>query len=291
MAGIDINRTTDGVVLPAEISNEIWGGVVENSAVMTAARQIALPGRGIEIPIITGEPDADWVNETDAKPVSNHTLGSKKIQSYTLAVIELFSNQFRRDLPGLYNELVRRLPYALGRAFDATVFGDKTAPGANFDTLADAPEVTIGGDEIYQELAGAYTAVGTAGGQLSHWLASPALQGTLLGATDGFGRPLFTPEATTTNRVGQMLGAPILSTRGVPAGVSGFAGDFADGAFWGSVEGIKIDIDGSATVVKDEVVYSMFQRNMFAVRAEIEVGFGVVDDQRFVKIVAPEVTP
>ena len=285
MAGQDINRTTSGVVLPAEVSSEIWGETVGQSAVMSAARQIALPGAGVTIPVITGEPEAGWVNETDEKPVSEHTLDNKQITAYTLAVIEPFSNQFRRDLPGLYAELVRRLPYALGRAFDATVLGEKAAPGDNFDKLNTAPELVVDGEETYQDLVAVFQAVAAAGGNLTHWLASPTLQGQLLATTDGFGRPLFTPDATTSNTVGQMLGRPIVGTNGLPAdGPIGVAGDFAGSAVWGSVEGIKIDISDQATITRGGSPINLWQRNMFAVRAEIEVGFRVADVTRFARI-------
>lgn len=286
MAGINMNRTTEGVVLPVEVSSEIWGKTVENSAVMAASRQIALPGGGIEIPIITGEPEAGWVNETDPKPVSEHTLASKKIQAYKLAVIELFSDEFRRDLPGLYAELVRRLPYALGRKFDQTVIGGVSAPGDNFDTLASAPTAEVDSANLYASLTGAYGTVAAGGGRLSHWISAPAFEGTLLSATDGFGRPLFTADATTANRVGSMLGAPIIGSDGLAEGTLGFAGDFARSAVWGSVEGIKVDIRDNVAIERDSSVISTWQRNMFAVRAEIEVGFRVVDDQRFVKLTA-----
>lgn len=68
-----MNRGTTGVVLPNEVSSEIWKKTVEESAVMQLARRIELPGAGLEFPMITGEPTANWVNETEAKPVSNHT--------------------------------------------------------------------------------------------------------------------------------------------------------------------------------------------------------------------------
>lgn len=48
MAGIDLNRGSSGVadLLPKEISQEIWGNVQEESAVMRLARQINMPGSG-----------------------------------------------------------------------------------------------------------------------------------------------------------------------------------------------------------------------------------------------------
>src|SRR5690606_17115711 len=143
MAGIDVNRTTDGVVLPKEVSSEIWSNMQEQSAVQNLARRIDLPGRGVTIPVVTGDPEADWVAETDHKPVSRPTFGSKDITPYTLAVIVPFSNQFRRDLGALYAECVRRLPGALAKKFDATVFASSGAPGSNFAQLGGATAVPL----------------------------------------------------------------------------------------------------------------------------------------------------
>lgn len=69
MASIDINRTTT-ISLPGEVSSEILQKTQEASAVMSLARQIALPGLGVTIPVITGDPEAGWVGETEKKPVS-----------------------------------------------------------------------------------------------------------------------------------------------------------------------------------------------------------------------------
>jgi hypothetical protein len=136
MSGIDINRGTSGVYLPPAVSTDIWQATQEQSGVMSAGTQISLPGPGISVPIITGDPTANWTAETTEKPVSRGSLNYKVIQPYTLAVIEPFSNQFRRDLPSLYNALVQRLPLALAKMFDLTVFGAAAgAPGSNFDTL------------------------------------------------------------------------------------------------------------------------------------------------------------
>ena len=53
---IDINRNT--INLPGEVSSEILQKTQESSAVMSLARQIALPGLGVTIPVITGDPEA-----------------------------------------------------------------------------------------------------------------------------------------------------------------------------------------------------------------------------------------
>lgn len=293
MAGIDVNRTTSGVRLDPVVSAEIWSAAEYSSAAMQLAQQIPLPGSGVTVDIITGEPEAEWVAETDNKPVDRPTLGSKLMTPYTLAVIVPFSNQFRRDKARLYNELVRKLPQALAKKFDQTVFGDVAAPGSNFDKLSGATSVGIAGN-TYKGLVAADQAVATGGGTLNGWAISPQGRGLLLGAVDGFGRPLFLSDPNNQGSVANLLGAPVYMSNGVyladadgagagTAAQLGFAGDWSSAA-WGSVEGVSISIADQATLTDGSTQINLWQRNMFAVRAEIEIGFRVRDIAHFVKL-------
>jgi HK97 family phage major capsid protein len=292
MAGIDLNRTSAGVsaLLPKDISSEIWANAVNDSVIMRAARQISLPGSGITIPMITGDATADWVNETDEKPVSDSTVSSKSITPYKLAVIEVFSDEFRRDLPALYAELARRLPSALGRKFDSTILHG-TAPGSNFDVLTGSTAVAIDGTDTLGDLVTALTTIGSAGGDLSHWLVSPQVEGTLMTAKDGAGNYAFLRDVRNeTGSIGSVFGRDVLRSSSVynnpatGADVVGFAGDFARSAVWGSVEGISVDISNQATVNKGGTQLNLWQRNMFAIRCEVEVGFAVRNGAHFVKL-------
>lgn len=305
MAGIDVNRTTSGVVLPKEISDEIWTNMQEASAVQQLARRIDLPGSGVTIPIVTGDPEAEWVAETDEKPVARPSFGSKDITPYTLAVIVPFSNQFRRDLPGLYAECVRRLPGVLAKKFDATVFASSGAPGGNFAQLGGATAVALGPHatdvkkNTYAGLVQAYTAVASNDGSLDGWALSSQAKGLLLGQVDSTGRPLLLESIQSGSAVPQLLGESVYYTKGVYAAGTpntiGFAGDWST-AFWGSVEGVSLSFS-EGTITDGTVEYevgtdsvelprqiNLWQRNMFAVRAEIEIGFQVRDVNRFVKL-------
>ncbi len=265
---IDINRGT--INLPSEVSGEILQKTQESSAIMSLARQISLPGLGVTIPVITGDPEAEWVGETDKKPVKNGTLATKVMTPYTLAVIVPFSNQFRRDIPALYDALVQRLPLALAKQFDATVFGGVTAPGSNFDTLANVTAQSIKTD-AYSALVAADADIADHDGILNGFVLAPKGKAALLNAVDGNKRPLFINNVAE-GAVPMILGAPTHQSKGAyvagdPATV-GFAGDWTQ-AVYGTVEGVKIDIADQATVGD----INLFQQNMFAVRAEIEVGF------------------
>lgn len=287
MSGIDTNRTTIG--LPADVSAEIIAKTQDNSAVMTLARQIVLPGRGTTIPVVTGDPEASWVDETGAKPVSNPGLTKKVMQAYKLAVIVPFSDEFRRDAAALYDALVERLPKALAAKFDSTVFHG-TAPGSNFDTFAAATAQTMSGTgvDIYDALVAADADIAVNGGILNGFAMSPQAKGELLAARDGDNRPLFVNNASE-GAVPVLLGAPVAYAKAAykdgtasVEDVLGIAGDWTQ-ALYGTVEGVKIDISDSATLTINNDPVNLWERNMFAVRAEIEVGF-VADVNCFNKI-------
>lgn len=289
MAAGDLNRSTGGVNLPPQVSAEIWSTTQETSAVMAVSRQITLPGSGVSIPIITGDSTANWVAESAEKPVSHATLTNKVMTAYKLAVIETFSMEFRRDLPALYAELISRLPGALAKKFDNTVLAG-TAPGSGFDVLSTAPILTVDGTNTYADLAAVFSAVAAAGGSLSHWVASPGFEGLLLSTVGSDSRPLFLPDATTAGRVGSIFGRPVYATRGalkVSTTVgddTAVAGDFANSAIYGTVEGVQIALSDQATVNDGGTQVNLWQRNMFAVRAEIEVGFITRNVNHFVRI-------
>ena len=300
MAGIDLNRTSTnvGALLPKEISQEIWSTAVEESVVMRASRRINLPGAGLTIPIITGDAEADWVAETDEKPVSDVALSNKSMTGYKLAVIETFSDEFRRDLPALYAELARRLPSALGRKFDQTVLHG-TAPGSNFDVLSGSASVAVDATDTVGDLVGALSAVGVAGGDLSHWLLSPQAEGLVMTAKDAAGNfALLRDVQNSTGAIGSLFGRPVLKSRSVYANPTdpgadtiGFAGDFANSAIYGVVEGIQVKVSDTATVNKNGTQLNLWQRNMFAILAEVEVGFIVRDPAHFVKLTGGTTAP
>lgn len=273
-SGTATNRTN--IDLPVSVSAEILQKTQEASAVMTLARQIALPGQGAAINVITSDPTAAWVGETAAKPVSNPGVATKIMRAYKLAVIVPFSNEFRRDVAALYDALIQRLPAALGAKFDATVFGSGSKPGDDFDNLALCTSQLISTD-AYGGLVAADGDIAAQGGILNGFVLSPQAKSILLAATDKNDRPLFV-NSVAEGAIPMVLGAKTVLSKGAyitgsPNNVVGIAGDWTQ-ALWGTVEGVKIDYSQDATLdLGGGSVINLFQQNMFAVRAEIEVGF------------------
>lgn len=272
----DISTTTSGVVLPKDVSEQIIAETLQDSAIMQLATQTAIPSTGVTFQTITGEPTADWVSETELKPVGTHTFGSKSVTPYKMAVIEPFSAEFVRDKTALYNECVRRLPFALSKKFDQTVLGT-TAPGTGFDVLGDCTKVAIDKD-AYEAFVTIDGNIADADGMMNGIALGAKGRSLLLAQTDGQGRPLFTP-GVESGQLGNILGAGVsvqkpIYVAGKPATV-GIAGDFAN-AFYGISDAITISKSDQASLkLSDGTVLYLFQQNMVAVRVEFTVGFYV----------------
>lgn len=297
MSGISTNRTD--IALPAAISAEILQKTQDASAIMSLARRTDLPGNGTAIPVITGDPEASWVSETGAKPVSNPNLAKKVMTPYKLAVIVPFSNEFARDYNALYDALVARLPGALAKKFDYTVVAG-VAPGTGFDVLtsctAQSIDVNASGEGgFYSALVAADIDISAAGGVMDGFAMSPQARGEMLSALDKDGRPIFV-NSVSEGAIPRLIGQPVLYSKGIYAAghassgsspavadVLGVAGDWTQ-ALYGTVEGVKIDVSDQATLTINDSAVNLWEHNMMAVRAEIEVGF-VADTYCFNKIV------
>ena len=276
-SGVATNRTN--IELPASVSSTILQKTQEASAIMQLAQKIDLPGNGVEIPMITGDPTATWVSETGLKPVSNPSLSKKVMTAYKLAVIVPFSMEFRRDANALYNALVSRLPNALGYKFDQTVIGAVQKPGNNFDNFASCQAQDIGTD-TFAGFVAADGDIADNGGIMNGIALAPKGKSIVLGATDQNKRPLFI-DSTAQGGVPSILGSSVYVTKGLykagdSADIVGVAGDWTQ-AMYGTVEGVKVSISEEATLSagtqESPVTINLFQQNMFAVRAEIELGF------------------
>lgn len=284
----DINRTTNSVALPSDVASEILQKTKAESAIMKLSRKIDLPGRGVTIPVITGDPTAAWVAETGVKPVSNGTPATKLMGAYKLAVVETFSKEFVRDAKALYDALVDRLPAALGGKFDATIIGATSKPdGANMDTFGSCQKQSIlnANNGTYLGLVAADSDIATHGGVVNGYAFGAQGRALLLTAVDTTNRPLFMASAND-GVVDKVLGNPTyfnknLYKAGTPgtsgtAAVVGIAGDWSK-ALFGTVAGVEISVSDQATLTVGSgttaTTINLWQQNMVAVRAEIEVGF------------------
>lgn len=286
-SGTAFNRSNYAGITP-EVSQEILQKTQEESAIMRLARRVTLPGSGLTIPMITGDPTAAWVAETGMKPVSDPETGTKLMSAYKIAVIETFSDEFVRDGKAMYDALIARIPGALAKCFDNTVLGATEKPGDNFDNFSLCTTQSLiptSDHSTYDGLVAADTDIALAGGVLNGFALSAQARGILLSAVDSTGRPLFV-NSVSEGTIPRILGvstyfnkgvykAGTAGTSGTPATV-GIAGDWTQ-AMYGTVAGVKIDVNNTGVVTRgtgtSATTVNLWQQNMIAVRAEIEVGF------------------
>ena len=300
MTAIDISRQTTNVIFDPEVSNEIITKAIDESAIMQLAAKMEIAGNGKKYQTITGDPVPEWVGETEVKPVGKFDFGTKEVEPYKMALIVPFSDEFRRDKNALYNECINRLPKLFGKKFDATVMST-TAPGQNFDVLGGVQAVSLTpaqGNTLYDQFVAVDQLIGNADGIMNGIALAPQGRSVVLGATDSTGHPLFTA-GVQSGTVNPILGANVSVKKGVyvagtagnpgtPA-VLGLAGDF-DNCAWGAVNSIQGAISDQATLTytdgNETVTLNLWQRNMFAVRFEIELAFMVRDANTFVRLTA-----
>lgn len=278
---VDINRGTTGLTLPAELSAEIFENARHESAVMRLADRVDLPGRGLSIPVITGDPIANIVAETAEKPVSNSTFATKTMTPKKFAVIELVSKEFARDLPALYDTLIRRLPGSIAKAFDNQVFNVAAITG--FDSLTGVQAVTrASSDTIADVVRSGMMLVAANNAHVDGFAVSPAYETELVTAVDGIQRPLLVPDMNNGDYVGRVYGADVAETAAI---TTMFGGDWSK-AKYGIVNDIDIAISEEATINTGTEHVNLWQRNMIAIRVEAELGFVCADAGAFFKVTA-----
>src|SRR5690606_28067632 len=150
-----------------------------------------------------------FVGETERKPLSNPTIGSKTLKAHKIAAVHTYSDEIPPDRPGLFNAPVSRLPGPLPRTIRLAALPGTGAPAADFDTLANADEVSIhnttaGSVDAYAGFLNAIAAVP----DLNAWALSPLGEVVALSNRDTNGGAILNPNVLTNGSVGSVLGRP-----------------------------------------------------------------------------------
>ena len=283
-----VTRGAQNLIFPAEVSSEIWADALHDSLAMSLGSQVRMPAAGGEIQTITGEPVADWVAEGERKPVGEHTFGKRTFKPYKAAVVESFSDEFKRDKAALYAMLRPRLSNALVTLFDNAVLHGVNVPGTGFDTLQNAP--TAVWDGSYTSSVNVLEAVARAKGSISSWVFGIGGEVALLRAADTTGRPLFLSNPSTDGSIGSLLGRPVrqheraerLST--TAADTVGLVGPWNE-IMWGYVDTIKYEEYDGPIYNGSTLVHAGRQDNMSSLIVEFEVGCLIRDTNHFRRLV------
>lgn len=293
MAITAAKKTTDfdGFIKPEQAA-PIFDEAVKASVVQQLARRVPLAASGVEFPIVTSKPTANWVGEAGTKPTTEAGLGLIPMKPKKLAAIAVSSAEVVRANPGGYSETLRALlAEAFATAFDMAALhnlgGDGTGTGPFDNYVAETAQKVELGANLYDDLVSGIDILLKGKKRARGFAFDTMMETAFLSAKDEAGRPLFVePHYTDTAQTVQsarLLNRASFLGDGVGAGLlQGFVGDWTKTA-WGVVGGITFDVSTQATVTINGEPTSLWEHNLVAIRAEAEYGFVVADKDAFVK--------
>lgn len=288
-------KTTDfaGFIKPEQAS-AIFDEAMKSSVVQQLARRVPLAASGVEFPIVTSKPSANWVGEAGKKATTEASLGLIPMKPKKLAAIAVSSAEVVRADPGGYSATLRELlAESFARAFDlATIHnlgGDGTGTGPFDNYLAETTQSVTLGSSLYDDLVAGIDVLLKGKKKATGFAFDTMAETDFLSAKDTSGRPLFVePHYTDTAQTvqsGRLLNRASFLGDGVGHdSLVGFVGDWSKVA-WGVVGGITFDVSTQATVTINGELTSLWEHNLVAIRAEAEYGFVMADKDSFAKFV------
>ena len=291
-----IQRNQMAGLIPEPVTREIFQGVVEQSAVLKAGRKLPnMTAKTQSINVLDMLPMAYWVDgDNGYKQTSNQAWEKKKLYAEELAVIIPIPEAVLEDTNyDIWGEVKPRIVEAMGRRIDeAVIFGQgkpstwrKGIVATAFDAGAyvrQAAGTVQDPVDLYQDIMGVDGVIAKAeesGYMPTGVMSAVGMRAQLRGLTDTTGQPIF---------VSGMQGKPSYMLDGMEM-------TFPMNGAWDASEALMIVGDFSqlvysirqdvtykilteATIVDPttkEVVYSLAQQDMVALRAVMRLGWEI----------------
>lgn len=289
------NRST---LLPATVTNEIWGQTFDESVVAKLSGTKAITIAGESAPVVTKRPSAQIVGESQAKSAAEFELGAKTMQILKAHVGFALSWETVLANPAGAMEIIRdEFASAIARQIDlAVIHGRNAANGSQIVSVdeylsqaTNAVEVPNSNAEIDAAIFDG-AALLARGARYNGMAVDDKFSTRIAGARDSQGRRLY-PDVS--------LGGELSSFSGVPMAVSpAVSGDtdaseatdiLAIGGDWKSLTfGKAAEINFKTIEYGDPFGTGDLQNlNQIGVRSEIIFGYSIRDLDAFVKYTAP----
>jgi len=298
-----IAKTGDfSAFLKPEQAQDYFAEVEKTSIVQKVARKVPMGPTGITIPFWNGAVNAQWIGETERKPLTKGSFDHKELEPTKIAVIFAESAEVVRANPLNYLQTMRtKIAEAIALAFDNAALHGINKPTKFKGYLAETTKTQSLGTNAYDALAvSGLKKLTDAGKKWTGTLLDATTESILNGSVDASGRPLFNEPVyagqASPIREGSIVGRQTIVNDHVKNNtVLGFQGDFTQ-VIWGQVGGLSFDVTDQATLdfgqanastgVWEPNLISLWQHNMVAVRCEAEYAFLVNDTDAFVKLTA-----
>lgn len=283
-----VTRTNAQALIPEVVSNDILGGLVNQSAAMSLFRQTRLATNQTRMPVLSALPTAYFVNgDTGLKQTTEAAWANKYLNVEELAAIVPIPEAVFDDASfDVWGNIRPLLEDAIARALDAAVFfgtnkpaawggaivTDATAAGNVVNRSAGTPRTDKAGISGY--FSDAFAQVEADGFDVNGVAANTLYKGMLRNVRDANGQLLS--EVTPTNVYGVPVVYPMRGLWPAPAvgATEAVVGDFSQ-----AILGIRQDItykvldQGVITDGAGAIQYNLPQQDMLALRVVFRCAF------------------
>lgn len=298
--------------LKPEQAQDYFAEVEKTSIVQRIAKKIPMGPTGITVPVWDGAVQANWIGETERKPLTKGSFAHWELEPTKIAVIFAESAEVVRLNPlGYVQTMKTKIAEAIAVAFDNAAIHGINKPtkfsGYLAETTQEVSLVDPGGagvassNNAYDAFVNGLSTLVAGGHRWRGTLLDEEAEPFFLKSKDDVGRPLFIESTYTEDvvpvRSGRLINRPVVLNDHVANGSAGsrllgIMGDFNQ-VIWGQIGGLSFDVtdqatldfgadDGNGNWVPNLI--SLWQHNMVAVRCEAEFAFKVNKKDAFVKI-------
>lgn len=284
-----ISRTNSAALIPEVVSNDILGGLTNQSAALSLFRQVRMATNTTRMPVLSALPTAYFVNPTDVglKQTTEVAWANKSLNVEELAAIVPIAESVLDDAGyDVWGAVMPLLTDAIARAIDAAVFFGTNKPSTWGGAIV--TDATTAGNVVNRSVGTARTDKAGLAGYFSDALAqveqdgfdanaavaNTLYRGLLRNTRDANGNLLA--EVSPTN----IYGVPVIyPMRGLwPASATG-AAEAVIGDFSQAILGIRQDITYKVLtegVIQDGsgvIQYNLPQQDMVALRVVFRCAF------------------
>lgn len=293
------NYTPDNVLLadaktgfiPAETGNLVVKDVMQGSAVMQLAKAEEMTAPKKTFTYLADGLGAYWVSETERIQTSKPQYLQAEMEAKKVGVIIPLSKEFLRyTAKDFFNEVRPLIAETFYKKFDAAaLFGTDTPYGDSgtsiFEGATAEDNIVADTGNLYEDANGALSLIEENDNDPNGILSTRSFRGKMRGALDTNGQPIFDGQ-------NELLGLPIAYTQGASFDkekAQALFGDW-DYARYGILQGIEYAISEDATLTTltaddaSEQPVSLFERDMFALRATMHVAFMNVKPDAFASL-------
>ena len=284
-----IERSDVTGFIPEPVTREIFQGVVENSAVLRMGRKLPnMTAKTQAINVLDMLPLAYWVDgDTGFKETSSQAWDKKKLYTEELAVIVPIPEAVLNDSDyDIWAEVRPRIVEAMGRRVDeAILFGTgkpSTWRKGIVQTASDAGTTVTESGDLFADImgpGGLIAKVEDNGYLPTRILSAISMRSRLRALTDQVGHPLFMHSmqgAAQYDLDGIHLDFPMNGAWDEDEALM-IAGDFSQ-LVYSIRQDVTYKVLTEATIVNPttrEVVYSLAQQDMVALRAVMRLGWEI----------------